>query len=165
METNGIKQPVQHITTGIPIKKDACVIIIKTEWNSAITNALEASCIVILEQQGIQDIQQYTVPGAVEIPFAVKTIAAATQKNIDAFVVFGCVIKGGTPHFDYVCKIVSEGILHLQLQLTMPIIFGILTVDYEAQAMDRIKGGRVGDKGEEAAITALKMIAFKQQIG
>ncbi len=157
------KTAISNIITGIQNIKDACVVIIKTEWNSAITNALETSCIDTLKQQGVGNIKQFTVPGAVELPFAVKAIASKLNYNIDAFILFGCVIKGGTPHFDYVCKIVSEGFTHLQLQLSMPIVFGVLTVDYIEQAIDRIKDGKVGDKGYEAALTALKMIDFNKQ--
>jgi 6,7-dimethyl-8-ribityllumazine synthase len=74
----------------------------------------------------------------------------------------GCVIKGGTPHFEYVCQAVTQGITLLNNTLNIPIIFGVLTVDYKDQAMARIQNGREGDKGMEAALTAIKMIAFNQ---
>ena len=89
------------------------------------------------------------------------------EKNkADAFIALGCVIKGDTPHFDYVCKAVTDGVTQLNLSLPVPTIFGVLTVNTEEQANERI-GGKHGHKGEEAAVTALKMIAlnqsFKQQ--
>ena len=75
----------------------------------------------------------------------------------------GCVIKGDTPHFDYVCKAVTDGVVQLNLSLPVPTIFGVLTVDNDQQANERI-GGKHGHKGEEAAITAIKMIALANSI-
>ncbi len=146
--------------TGIQQYKDACIVIVKTEWNSHITNVLEASCIGTLQQHQVTNILQYTVPGAVELPFAIRSIVHTASQKIDAVIAFGCVIKGGTPHFEYVCQSVTQGITTLNLTLQMPIIFGILTVDYEDQALARIKPNS-GNKGKEAAITALKMLAYK----
>lgn len=77
----------------------------------------------------------------------------------DAFIALGCVIKGDTPHFDYVCRLVTDGVGQLNLSLPVPTIFGVLTVNTEEQAMERI-GGKHGHKGEEAALTALKMISL-----
>ena len=86
--------------------------------------------------------------------------AWAGKNKADAFIALGCVVRGGTPHFDYVCKAVTEGVVQLNLLLPVPTIFGVLTVDNEEQAKERI-GGRHGHKGEEAAITAIKMINLK----
>jgi 6,7-dimethyl-8-ribityllumazine synthase len=101
------------------------------------------------------------VPGAFEIPFAIKNYweKAGKKKKPDAFVALGCVVRGDTPHFDYVCKAVTDGVLQLNLLLPVPTIFGVLTVDNELQARERI-GGEHGHKGEEAAITAVKMISI-----
>jgi 6,7-dimethyl-8-ribityllumazine synthase len=148
--------------TGIPIKKDARIVIIKTEWNSDITNVLETSCVNTLTELGINDIKKYSVPGAVELPFAVQH-CWQNNKNIDCIIVFGCVIKGGTPHFEYVCKMVTEGINQLNITLPIPTVFGVLTVDFKEQAIDRIKGGRVGDVGAQSAITAIKLFNFMDQ--
>jgi 6,7-dimethyl-8-ribityllumazine synthase len=103
-------------------------------------------------------------PGAVEIPFAIKNYWESTGKKHkpDAFIALGCVIKGDTPHFDYVCKMVADGVLQLNLLLPVPSIFGVLTVNTEEQAMERI-GGKHGHKGEEAALTALKMITLSSR--
>ncbi|MBS1973980.1 MAG: 6,7-dimethyl-8-ribityllumazine synthase, partial [Bacteroidetes bacterium] len=76
-----------------------------------------------------------------------------------AFIALGCVIRGGTPHFDYVCKAVTDGVVQLNLMLPVPTVFGVLTVDDQQQAEERI-GGKHGHKGEEAAITALKMMCI-----
>ena len=152
--------------TGI-LPKDAFIVLVKTEWNAAIVDELEKGCIDKLKASGIKKITTVTVPGAVEIPFAVKTYWESSRgkkkKRPDAFVAFGCVIRGGTPHFEYVCKSVTEGVLQLNLLLDVPTIFGVLTVDNEEQAKERI-GGIHGHKGEEAAMTALKMIALSRSL-
>lgn len=153
--------------TGIPIQKDACLVLVKTEWNAAIVDELEKGCRAKLIALGVSEwmIHTVTVPGAVEIPFAIKRYwkKTAKKKRPDAFVALGCVVRGDTPHFDYVCRAVTDGVLFLNLDLPVPVIFGVLTVDHEEQAMERI-GGKHGHKGEEAAVTALKMIAFNQSL-
>ncbi len=147
---------------GIPSIKDAFIVIIKTEWNNAIVNKLETGAKKILQQQNISS-KTIIVPGAIEIPFAIKQHYAYSKKIPDAYIALGTVIKGDTPHFDYVCKFTTEGILQLNLSLDVPVIFGILTVNDEQQAIERI-GGKHGHKGEEAAITALKMIALNRKL-
>jgi 6,7-dimethyl-8-ribityllumazine synthase len=99
------------------------------------------------------------VPGAIEIPFAINAYVNRAQFDAEAFIALGCIIKGDTPHFDYVCQSVTQGITLLNTQLDAPVIFGVLTVNNEEQANERI-GGKHGHKGEEAAVTALKMIAL-----
>lgn len=150
------------LNKGIPLIKDAFVVIIKTEWNAHIVNKLENGAKKILKQQGIA-FKTLVVPGAVEIPFAIKAYTESEQPVAEAFIAFGAVIRGGTPHFDYVCKLVTEGILSLNLMLQVPIIFGVLTLDNEAQAFERT-GGIHGHKGEEAALTAIKMISLKRKL-
>jgi 6,7-dimethyl-8-ribityllumazine synthase len=148
-------------TTGIPLK-DACVVIVRTEWNAAIVDKLEEGCKKALEEQGIEKVKVITVPGAFEISFIVKSFwdaAKYADHRPHAFITLGCVLRGDTPHFDYVCKAVTDGVVQLNLQLPVPTIFGILTVDNQQQADERT-GGKHGHKGKEAAITALKMIAL-----
>ncbi|MBV9961642.1 MAG: 6,7-dimethyl-8-ribityllumazine synthase [Parafilimonas sp.] len=147
---------------GIPQIKDAFVIIVKTEWNKHIVDELEKGAINTLKQQNIP-CKTLIVPGAVEIPFAVKAYAENSKQKADAFIAFGCVIKGDTPHFDYVCKAVTDGIVSLNMILNTPTIFGVLTVNDEQQALERI-GGAHGHKGEEAAVTAIKMIALNRKL-
>ena len=101
------------------------------------------------------------VPGAVEIPFAINSYWNKMSKKPDAFIALGCVIKGDTPHFDYVCTSITNGITHLNITLPVPVIFGVLTVNNLRQAKERI-GGKHGHKGEEAAATALKMISLNE---
>ena len=153
------KSKLTDLNTGI-LKKDACIVLVKTDWNAAITDQLEMGCIAELEKHKAAVIV-LTVPGAVEIPFAIKSYweNAGKKDKPDAFIALGCVIKGDTPHFDYVCRLVTDGVGQLNLSLPVPTIFGVLTVNTEEQAMERI-GGKHGHKGEEAALTALKMISL-----
>jgi 6,7-dimethyl-8-ribityllumazine synthase len=109
-----------------------------------------------LKSNGVK-FKTVVVPGAFEIPFAVKNHYAYCKKVPDAYITLGTIIQGDTPHFDYVCKAVTDGVLQLNMSIDVPVIFGVLTVLNEDQANERI-GGKHGHKGEEAAITALKMI-------
>ena len=154
------KSGLNDIDTGI-LNKDACIVLVKTEWNEAIVDQLERGCIAILEKNAGKKIVVITVPGAFEIPFAIKNDwdRSTKKKKPDAFIALGCVMRGDTPHFDYVCRAVTDGVLQLNLSLPVPTIFGVLTVDNEEQATERI-GGKHGHKGEESAVTALKMIAL-----
>jgi 6,7-dimethyl-8-ribityllumazine synthase len=147
---------------GILKIKDAFVVIVKTEWNANIVDELENGCKKIFKQQKTKH-NTIIVPGAFEIPFAVKAYDESNEQKADAFIVFATVIRGDTPHFDYVCKAITDGVLSLNLILDVPVIFGVLTVENEQQAFDRI-GGKRGHKGEEAAITALKMIELKRKL-
>lgn len=150
------------LNKGIPVIKDAFVVIVKTEWNAHIINKLEAGVKKVLKEQNIS-FKTLVVPGAFEIPFAVKNHYAYSQKPPDAYITLGTVIRGDTPHFDYVCKAVTDGVVQLNLTLDVPVVFGVLTVDNEMQAAERI-GGVHGHKGEEAAITAIKMIALNRKL-
>jgi len=149
--------------TGI-LKEDACVVLVKTEWNAALADELEAGALRILDQYKANT-RTIIVPGAIEIPFAINACwSRSSKKNRpDAFIALGAVVRGDTPHFDYVCRIIADGILRLNLQLPVPSIFGVLTVDNEEQAKERI-GGKHGHKGEEAAMAALKMIAMNRSL-
>ena len=151
-----------ELQKGIPQLQDAFVVMVKTEWNAHIADKLEEGAIEVFKEQGIR-YKTLVVPGAVEIPFAVKIYAKSSREKADAFITLGAVIKGDTPHFDYVCKAITEGIVWLNMNLAVPTIFSVLTVNTEEQAMERI-GGKHGHKGEEAAITAIKMIALQQSL-
>lgn len=152
-----------QIDAGI-LNTNACIVIVRTEWNAAIVDELEKGCMSVLEREGVKDMRVVTVPGAFEIPFGIKSYWDANKYKDDrpmAFIALGCVLRGDTPHFDYVCRGVTDGVLHLNLTLPVPVIFGVLTVDTQQQADERI-GGKHGHKGEESAITALKMISVVQ---
>jgi len=149
------------IEAGI-LPKDACVVIVRTEWNAKIVDELERGCRKKLEELQVASISTVTVPGAFEIPFAIRSFWEAKKYHDSkpcAFIALGCIIQGDTPHFDYVCKAVTDGVLQLNLTLPVPTIFGVLTVNDKQQAKERI-GGKHGHKGEEAAISALKMIGL-----
>ena len=149
--------------TTTPKIKSASVVVVRTEWNATIVNRLFAGCKKILDAEKV-DLRDFIVPGAFEIPFAINNIWEQSKKNKpDAFIALGCVIKGDTPHFEFVCRAVTDGIRSLNLDLPVPVIFGILTVDNQDQAEERT-GGIHGHKGEEAAATALKMISFSRSI-
>lgn len=145
-----------ELNKGIPDIEDAFVIIVVTEWNNKIVNELEKGAKKVLKSNGVK-FKTVVVPGAFEIPFAVKNHYAYCKKVPDAYITLGTIIQGDTPHFDYVCKAVTDGVLQLNMSIDVPVIFGVLTVLNEDQANERI-GGKHGHKGEEAAITALKMI-------
>src|SRR6187402_166865 len=121
------------------LSKDACIVIVKTAWNAAIVDELENGCRTVFKEHGLEKITTFTVPGAVEITFAIKAYWEA-KKYLDsrphAFIALGCVIKGDTPHFEYVCKAVTDGVVGLNLNLPVPVIFGVLTVNTEEQAKE-----------------------------
>ncbi len=133
----------------------------KTEWNAAVVDELENGCLKIFEQYQIKT-KTITVPGVVEIPFAIQQCWANTNQPF-AFISLACIVRGGTPHFDYVCQSITQGITQLNLSLPVPVIFGVLTVDTMEQANERI-GGVHGHKGEEAAITAIKMMLLNKNL-
>ena len=148
----------------ISIKKDACVVIVSTEWNADIVDGLLESCTATLSQHDVKFIM-VKVPGAAEIPFAIKAYwdhHKFKDSRPHAFIALGCVIQGDTPHFDFICKMVTEGILQLNLTLCVPTIFGVLTVNTTGQAHDRLNGTH-SNKGEEFAIGAIKMLSLNSQ--
>jgi 6,7-dimethyl-8-ribityllumazine synthase len=151
------------IQTGIPDIQDACFAIVRTEWNGEIVDELEKGCIEFFSKSGVKDINVVSVPGAFEIPFGVRAYWETHKysRPPKAIIALGCVIKGDTPHFDYICRAVTDGILQLNLTLPIPVIFGVLTVNNVEQAQERT-GGQHGHKGEEAALTALKMTGLHQ---
>lgn len=142
---------------------DIHIAIVRAEWNGHITSALTDSCVETLKKRGVtaDAIDTFDVPGAVELTYGASAIIETGL--YDVVIVFGCVIRGGTPHFDYVCQSVTQGITHLNAECDIPVIFGVLTVDTEQDALDRCNG-KVADKGAEAADTALKMHAFAQHV-
>jgi 6,7-dimethyl-8-ribityllumazine synthase len=128
-----------------------------TLWNSHIVNALRDGAIKSLVKLGVpkSHIIEYSTPGAVELPLTSQKLFES--ENADAVICLGCVIKGDTPHFDYVCQIATQGILNVSLKFSKPNIMGVLTVFNEEQAQQRV-GGTHGHKGEEAGITAIHQL-------
>lgn len=146
----------------VPSGEGKKFVIVVAEWNDNITSQLLNGALSEFEKRNVseKDIIVETVPGCFELPLAAQTMAE--RFNPDAVICLGCVIKGDTPHFDYVCKAATDGILQVGLTTKIPIIFGVLTVNTLEQALDRA-GGKYGNKGVEASLTALKMIKFKKQ--
>ena len=142
----------------------AFIVLVKTEWNAPIVDELEKGCLAELVKNKVKKTITITVPGAFEIPFGIKSFWDSRNikmKSPAAFIALGCIIQGDTPHFDYVCKAITEGVVQLNLSLPVPTIFGVLTVNDKQQAKERL-GGKHGHKGEEAAITAIKMIRLSE---
>ncbi|MCD8386602.1 MAG: 6,7-dimethyl-8-ribityllumazine synthase [Bacteroidales bacterium] len=151
----------QHTpTTKAPRVDGANIAILSAEWNGHINQRMVDSAAAALKEMGTKH-QIFYVPGAVELTFGASQLIEASV--FDAVIVFGTVIRGGTPHFDYVCQSVTQGITALNADCDTPVIFGVLTVDNEQDALDRA-GGPHGDKGRECAEAALKMIAFQRQV-
>lgn len=133
--------------------------IVVAEWNEEITEALYESAATTLITHGVpeKNIVRKTVPGTFEL--SLGALWMAEEKRIDAVICLGCVIQGETPHFDYICQAVAYGLTEAGLKTRKPVIFGVLTTLNKQQALDRA-GGKFGNKGEEAALTAIRMLDF-----
>ena len=133
-------------------------------FNSAIVDNLCAGAIDTLRRQGVPaaNITVVRVPGAYEMPLAAKRVAA--KGETDAIIALGAVIRGGTPHFDFVAGECSSGLARVALDYDLPIAFGVLTTDTIEQAVDR-SGTKAGNKGSDAAMTALEMVSLLRNIG
>ena len=146
----------------VPSGKDKIVGIVVSEWNSPITDSLLKGATDTLLAAGVKedDIIIEYVPGTVELTFGAKVLVEETLAH--AVIVLGCVIQGDTRHFDYVCDSVTQGVTKLNTLYPTPVIFGVLTTDNLEQAEAR-SGGTHGNKGEDCAIAALKMIALQEK--
>lgn len=136
--------------------------IVVAEWNAEITNALYQGAYKTLIENGAteENILTYTVPGSFELTSGADLLLK--NINLDAIICLGCVIQGETRHFDFICDAVANGIANVSVKYSKPVIFGVLTTDNLQQAIDRA-GGKHGNKGDEAAVTAIKMADFLQQ--
>ena len=152
--------PVMPARQGV---RDIRVAIVRTLWNSQITNPLLSGVVEEFKRAGLtsDDYDIFEVPGAIELTFAASKLIETGLYN--SIIVLGCVIRGGTPHFDYVCQSVTQGITHLNSECDIPVIFGVLTVDCLQDAIDRA-GGKLGNKGAEAAQAALLMYDFCDKV-
>ncbi len=136
--------------------------IVVSEWNEAVTSALLEGALNTLKKHGTPEESIFisTVPGSFELSFGARVIAE--KHSLDAVICLGCIIQGETPHFKYVCQGVTHGITELNLDYDIPFIFGVLTTYDQNQATQRA-GGKHGNKGDEAAITAIKMAALRME--
>ncbi|WP_375579528.1 6,7-dimethyl-8-ribityllumazine synthase [Marivirga tractuosa] len=141
---------------GLQDKKFAIVV---SEWNEEVTESLYNGAYETLLENGIpkENIQKHYVPGSFELSLAAQWMAE--RNEVDAVICLGCVIQGETKHFDFICDAVAHGITNVSLKYNKPVIFGVLTPNTQQQALDRA-GGKHGNKGDEAAFTALKMLGL-----
>ena len=152
-ETVGKVPSAKHMSFGIVV----------SEWNIEITSALLKGAYDTLLQYGadVENIAVQYVPGSFELPFGAQCLI--DEYELDAVICLGCVIQGDTPHFDYVCQGVTDGVMRVALDTNVPVIFGVLTTNTLEQAQDRA-GGKHGNKGVEGAITAIKMAEITKRV-
>ena len=133
--------------------------IVCSKWNNDITENLYDGAFSTLMELGINknNIISIKVPGTFELVYGANKMS---KKNVDVIICLGCVIRGETSHFDYICNSVSNGIMNLNIELDIPVIFGVLTDNIKQQSIDR-SGGKLGNKGVEAAVTAVQMALLK----
>ena len=156
-----LKNLSDYDKTAVPNAVDMKFAIVVSDWNSDITFALRDGAYNTLISNGAkkENIHIYNVPGSFELPLGAQY--AAEYTDVDAVICIGCVIQGETKHFDFICQSVAQGLMLLGGRFNKPFIFGVLTPNNLQQAKDRA-GGKHGNKGDEAAITAIKMIGLKK---
>ena len=149
----------EYDTTTIPDASNMCFSIVVAEWNPEITGALLEGAVNTLQKHGAipENIHVKTVPGSFELIYGAHQMTL--RGMYDAIIILGCVIRGETPHFDYICQGVTAGIARLNTTSEIPISYGLLTTENLQQAKDR-SGGKLGNKGDECAIDAIKMAKF-----
>lgn len=149
------------VSENLPSAEGFKIGIVRAEWNTKITSALKDGCVSLLLEKGAQekDIEIVDVPGSFELPMGAKILLASD--SYDAIICLGCVIKGETKHDEYISQSVASSIAQLGILSGVPVIFGVLTPNSMEQAEDR-SGGKHGNKGVEAAATAIKMAALKK---
>ena len=148
----------QYDPTSVASGEGRKIGIVYAEWNSEITYALRDGAIKTLTDNGVEagDITIVSVPGSFELIYGAAQMVKS--KKYDAVIAIGCVIRGDTPHFDYICEGVTAGLTQLNVEYDTPVIFGLITTNNLLQAQER-SGGRLGNKGDECAVTALQMMA------
>ena len=147
----------------VPSASEMTFGIVVSDWNSDVTFSLLQGARETLIKHGAdpENICEFHVPGSFELVYASKRVSE--ELDVDAVIALGCVVRGGTPHFDYVCQGTTNGLSKLNTEGTIPFIFGLLTTDDMQQSLDRA-GGVLGNKGVEAAITAIKMVDFNKKL-
>ncbi len=146
----------------LPDGAEASIGLVVSEWNSTITHNLAEGATNLLTKSGVlpKNLHILYVPGSYELIAGAQIIL--NHKEVGSVICLGCVIRGETSHFDFICQAVSQGLANLTIRYAKPVIFGVLTTENMEQALDR-SGGKLGNKGEEAAYTALKMIDIKEK--
>lgn len=141
------------------------VVVIHTEWNQPVVGPLVTGCVDTLRANGCDKVDVVVVPGAFELPFACQRLIKQ-DASIDAVVAIGCLIKGDTMHFEYICESVSHGLMRVGLDTNVPVIFGVLTCNTEEQALQRagvVPGHH--NHGPEWATAAITMAQLKAKTG
>ncbi|MAY84433.1 MAG: 6,7-dimethyl-8-ribityllumazine synthase [Flavobacteriales bacterium] len=153
-----------HDPNKIPSAKGMKIALVVSEWNAEITEGLKKGALVTLLKYGAEesDLLLEYVPGSYELPLGAQFILESS-KDIDAVICLGCVIQGETRHFDFVCEAVSQGVKDVGLKYNKPVIFGVLTDNTIEQSRAR-SGGKLGNKGDEAAVTAIKMVDLRKSL-
>jgi 6,7-dimethyl-8-ribityllumazine synthase len=156
---SALKNLSDFTTDHLPDVSNKTFAIVVSEWNTDVTHALYTGAYDTLLKLGVKEenITSVKVPGSFELSLGAQKMAQ--KSNIDAVICLGCVIQGETRHFDFICQAVADGITNVSLKFDKPVIFGVLTPNTQEQAMDRA-GGKHGNKGDEAAITAIKMLGL-----
>ncbi len=162
MSTSLHKNIADNMANDLPDASGMRVGIVVSEWNDNITTPLLDGARDTLLKCGVreEDIAVLTVPGSFELIFGASQM---TRRNVDAVIAIGCVIRGDTPHFDYICEGATYGLAKLNATQDTPVVYGLITTNNLEQAKER-SGGALGNKGEECAITAVKMINYKRAV-
>lgn len=134
-----------------------------SEWNREITEGMLNGALEVLEAAGVKNVEVKWVPGSYELPLASQMMLESDKLELDAVIAIGSVIRGETAHFDYVCSATASGIMDVNLKTGKPVAFCVLTDNTEEQAVAR-SGGKHGNKGTEAAVVILKMLALRSQL-
>ncbi len=160
---SGLKNLSAYDKNKIPSAKGMKIGVVVSEWNDDITGKLLEGALETLTKHGVDQSSLFIkyVPGSFELPLGAQFLLEST-KELNAVICLGCVIQGETRHFEFICDAVSNGIMNLGLKYNIPVIFGVLTTDTLEQAIQR-SGGKLGNKGVEAAITAIKMASLHKQ--
>ncbi len=160
---SGKKKDLSQFDSPLPSADDMKFGIVVSEWNREVTESLLRGAVRTLRSAGCAEhnILIKYVPGTFELPLGAQFFAEYT--DVDAVIALGCVIQGDTRHFDFICQGTTQGIMQLQITWNMPIIFGVLTTNDMQQALDRA-GGKHGNKGDEAAATAVNMVKLQNEM-
>lgn len=155
--------PEVSVSIKTKLAKKVKVGIVTSKWNEEITNKLLRGAKELLTKSGVRssNITCLEVPGSFELTYGAQILAE--KESFDAIICLGCVIQGQTRHFDFICNAVANGITNVGIKYNTPVMFGVLTTDNLEQALDR-SGGKFGNKGEEAAATALNIIQAKKEL-
>lgn len=146
-----------------PLAADGRYGIVTARWNFAVTNHLREGAVKVLSDHGVasENLRQYWVPGSFELPLGAQMLIE--ERQVDAIICIGCLVRGETPHFEYISQPVSHHIAALNVKYNLPVVFGVLTVNDQDQAEARAWGEQ-GNKGEEFALTALRMVSLRFEV-